>query len=246
MWPSPVLPASSQQGSGAGRPEEYDESRDSPTRRLAVTARLDAFTFAGPAGRLEGLWKAAEGARAGSAVFAHPHPLYGGTLHSKVVFRAARCLSQAGYGVLRFNFRGVGLSEGKFDSGRGEVDDFHGALDEAERRGGTPIVAGGFSFGSAAALRAIPGDSRVCAFIGVGIPLASESPETLPLPRVPALFVVGSGDIHGPPALLRAWVGDVGRIVEIRDADHFLEGRLDELERAISAFLRELGTAAAR
>jgi alpha/beta superfamily hydrolase len=227
-------------GSGAGRPEEYDEIRDSPTRRRSVSGRLEAFTFPGPAGSLEGLWKDAEGPRVGSAVFAHPHPVHGGTLHNKVVFRAARCLSRAGYGVLRFNFRGVGLSEGAFDSGRGEADDFRAAVDEAERRGGATIVAGGFSFGSAAGLRAIEGDSRVRAFVGVGVPLASVHGSALPLPRVPALFVVGSEDVYGPPALLRAWAGDVGKIVEIRGADHFLEGRLDELEGVIAAFLAEI------
>jgi alpha/beta superfamily hydrolase len=211
-----------------------------------VTGRLDAFTFAGPAGRLEGLWKEAEGPRAGSAVVAHPHPVHGGTLHNKVVFRIARCLSRAGYGVLRFNFRGVGLSDGIFDSGAGEVDDFRAAVDEAERRGGTMIVAGGFSFGSAAALRAIPGDPRIRALIGVGVPLASVHGESLPLPAVPALFVVGSEDVYGPPALLRAWAGDVGKIVEIRGADHFLDGRLDELERVVSEFLAELAMAAKR
>ncbi len=207
--------------------------------------RLDAFTFAGPAGRLEGLWKEAEGPRAGSAVFAHPHPVYGGTLHNKVVFRMARCLSRGSYGVLRFNFRGVGLSEGIFDSGAGEVEDFRAAVGEAERRGGTPIVAGGFSFGSAAALRAIVGDSRIRAFIGVGVPLVSVHRDSLPLPAVPALFVVGSEDVYGPPALLRAWAGDVGKIVEIRVADHFLEGRLDELERVVSEFLAEHAAAGA-
>jgi alpha/beta superfamily hydrolase len=245
MWLSPVPPASSEYGGGAvGRPEEYDENPDSPTRR-GVTGRLDAFVFRGPAGKLEGLWKDAESPRAGSAVFGHPHPVHGGTLHNKVVFRVARCLARAGYGVLRFNFRGVELSEGTFDSGRGEVEDFRAALDEAERRGGAPIVAGGFSFGSAAGLRAIEGDSRVRAFIGVGVPVASVSAGPLPLPRVPALFVVGSEDVYGPPALLTAWAGDVGRIVEIPGADHFLEGRLDELEAAISTFLGKLGTAVA-
>ena len=205
-----------------------------------MTARLDAFTFPGPAGRLEGLWKDAEGVRAGSAVFAHPHPVHGGTLHNKVVFRAARCLSRAGYGVLRFNFRGVGLSGGRFDDGRGEVEDFRAALDEAERRGGAPIVAGGFSFGSAAALSPIGGDPRVRAVIGIGIPLASEHGRALPLPNVPALFVVGSEDVFGPPELLRQWAGGVGTIVEIRGADHFLDGRLGELEPVIAQFLEKL------
>jgi alpha/beta superfamily hydrolase len=243
MWPSPVPPASSARRGSAGRPEEYDENPDSPTRR-GVTGRLQAFVFPGPAGKLEGLWKDAEGPRAGSAVFGHPHPLHGGTLRNKVVFRAARCLSRAGYGVLRFNFRGVGLSGGAFDSGRGEAEDFRAALDEVERRDGAPVVAGGFSFGAAAGLRAIDGDSRIRAFIGVGVPLASVPADSLPLPRVPALFVVGSDDVYGPPALLRAWARNVGRIVEIPGADHFLEGRLDELEGIISTFLGELRAAA--
>ena len=207
-----------------------------------MSGHLRAFLFRGPAGNLEGLWKEPEGPRAGSAVFAHPHPLQRGTLHNKVVFRAARCLAQTGYGVLRFNFRGVGLSQGQFDSGRGESDDFRAALDEAERLGGLPIVAGGFSFGSAAALRAIPEDSRIAALIGIGVPLASTPPESLPLPQVPALFVVGSEDVYGPPAMLRKWAGGSARIVEIPGADHFLEGKLGELEKAMAAFLDEIQT----
>jgi hypothetical protein len=205
-----------------------------------VTGRLHALFFPGPSGRIEALWKDPEGDPAGSAVFAHPHPLHGGTLHNKVVFRAARALSRAGYGVLRFNFRGVGLSEGKFDSGRGETDDYRAALDEAERLGGRPIVAGGFSFGAAVGLRAIEGDERILAFIGVGVPLASESGSDLPQPKVPALFIVGGNDTFGPPAMLSQWAGDVGRIVEVPGADHFFEGKLDDLEKAIAGFLAEL------
>ncbi|HEY6066604.1 MAG TPA: alpha/beta fold hydrolase [Thermoanaerobaculia bacterium] len=205
-----------------------------------MTGRLREFFFAGPAGRLEALWKDPEGDPAGSAVFAHPHPLHGGTLHNKVVFRAARALSRNGYGVLRFNFRGVGLSGGTFDSGRGETEDYRAALDEAERRGGRPIVAGGFSFGAAVGLTAIEGDERILAFIGAGVPLASEGGSDLPRPKVPALFVVGGNDTFGPPAMLSQWAGDVGRIVEVPGADHFFAGKLDELEEAIVRFLAEL------
>jgi alpha/beta superfamily hydrolase len=205
-----------------------------------VTGRLRAFSFPGPAGSLEALWKEPGGAPAGSAVFAHPHPLHGGTLHNKVVFRASRALARAGYGVLRFNFRGVGLSEGQFAAGKAETDDFRAAMDESERRGGRPIVAGGFSFGAAVGLRAIEGDERVRAFVGVGVPLASEYASDLPRPRVPALFVVGSNDVFGPPGMLREWAGGVGRIVQVPGADHFLDGRLDELEKAIAGFLAEL------
>src|ERR1700687_3582804 len=104
---------------------------------------LKNVTFPGPAGSLEGLWKDAEGTRRGGAVFAHTHPLHGGTLHSKVVYRAARALTRAGWGTLRFNFRGVGVSEGTYDSGRGETDDFRAALAQAQARAGTPASLNG-------------------------------------------------------------------------------------------------------
>jgi uncharacterized protein len=204
------------------------------------TVQLTAFTFPGPAGALEGLWKDGASPARGSAVFAHPHPLHGGTLHNKVVFRAARALVDSGLGTLRFNFRGAGVSAGTHDAGRGETEDFRAATDEAERRGGLPIVAGGFSFGSAVALRAIAGDSRVAAYVGVGLPLATESGAEVPRPSVPALFVVGEQDTFGPPRLLREFVRGSGQVVEIPGADHFFGEALDELERTIASFLARL------
>jgi alpha/beta superfamily hydrolase len=192
----------------------------------------------GPSGRLEGLWKEARGGQRGSAVFAHPHPLHGGTLHNKVVYRAAQALTAAGWETLRFNFRGVGLSEGSHDDGRGEVEDFQAALAEAENHGGLPIVAGGFSFGAAVAWRAVENDARIAAFVGVGLPVAA----TRNLPRhpvrVPSLFVVGENDVFGPPGTLREFLGHTenARIVEVPSADHFFEGRLTELEAAVHQF----------
>jgi hypothetical protein len=205
-----------------------------------MATKLKTVSFPGPAGKLEGLWKEASGRTLGSAVFAHPHPLHGGTLHNKVVYRASQALSSAGYGALRFNFRGVGLSEGRYDGGRGETDDFRAALDEAERRGGLPIVAGGFSFGSAAALRAIAGDGRVRAVIAAGLPLAVDEAAGLPRPGVPALFVTGERDTFGPPGLLEEFAGGAGKIVIIRGADHFFEGKLLQFEDAIARFLSTL------
>jgi hypothetical protein len=211
-----------------------------------VSGRLTAVEFSGPAGPLEGLWKEPAGSPIGSAVFAHPHPLHGGTLHNKVVYRAARALATAGYRTLRFNFRSVGLSAGTHDSGRGETADFRAALDEAEREAGLPIVAGGFSFGSAVALKATVGDPRVRAFLGVGLAVATESGRSLPRPEAPALFVVGEHDPFGPPEQLREFVGGRGQVVVIRGADHFFDGKLDALEEALRSFLEALPKSGAR
>ncbi len=205
---------------------------------------LATVTFPGPEGRLEGLWKETAGPRLGSAVFAHPHPLHGGTLHNKIVYRATRALTAAGYATLRFNFRGVGLSAGRYDAGVGEALDFAAAQREAERRGGLPQVAGGFSFGSAVALRAIAGDRRVAAYVGVGLPVGKGSRHDLPRPEVPALFVVGERDAFGPPEELRRWLDGAGRIVEVPGADHFLSGSLNRLEEAMADFLAGLARGA--
>ena len=201
---------------------------------------VKSFTFRGPAGALEGLWKEGAAPRRGSAVFAHPHPLHGGTLHNKVVYRAAQSLARAGYDTLRFNFRGVGVSDGRHDAGAGEVEDFRAALDEADRAAGRPIVAGGFSFGSAVALKAGVADPRVAAFVIVGLPLASESGRGVPRPEVPSLFVVGENDGFGPPAELERFLGGRHAMVVVPGADHFFEGRLERLEAAIDGFLAGL------
>ena len=222
-------------------PEGYDETRISPTRGgIETVGQLQSLMLRGPAGPIEALWKEPSSPRAGSAVFAHPHPLYGGTLHSRVVYRAAQALTRSGYGTLRFNFRGVGSSAGTHDGGRGETDDFRAALAEAERIGGLPIVAGGFSFGSAVALRAIAGDSRVAAYVGIALPLATSSGDGVPAPTVPALFVVGSRDTLAPPDRVRSFAEGRGELVEIEGADHFFEGQLPALEAAIEGFLARI------
>lgn len=202
--------------------------------------------FQGPAGPLEGLWKEAVGEHRGSAVFAHPHPAHGGALHNKVVYRAVRALARSGYDTLRFNFRGVGLSEGRYDEGRGEVEDFLAAMAEAERAEGLPMVAGGFSFGAAVASKAAAGDPRVEAFVLVGLPLATESGGGVPLPEAPALFVTGERDTFGPPAEVERFLGGRHRLVVIPGADHFFEGKLEQLGEAIEGFLAELPQPASR
>lgn len=205
-----------------------------------MPGRLHSTLFEGPAGKLEGLWKEPETPRPGSAVFAHPHPLHGGTMHNKVVYRAVAALTRSGLATLRFNFRGVGLSEGRYDAGRGEVEDFRAALDEAERTHGLPIVAGGFSFGAAIALRAIVQDSRVSAFLGIGLPVATESGRILPRPSVPALFVVGERDTHGPPAELERFLSGTASVSVVAGAGHFFEGSLEALGETLTDFLKTL------
>lgn len=205
-----------------------------------MSATLRSTLFPGPAGRLEGLWKGPVEPRRGAAVVAHPHPLHGGTQHNKVVYRAAQALTRAGYATLRFNFRGVGVSEGRHDSGRGEVGDYRAALDEAQRSEGLPIVAAGFSFGAAMALKAIPGDTRIEACIALGLPLATESGRGVARPSVPALLVVGEKDAFGPPEELACFLGGTGRLVVVPGADHFFEGALESVGEAILEFLAGL------
>jgi len=126
--------------------------------------------LAGPAGRLEALlWTSSVSDPKFVALVCHPHPLYGGTMHNKVVFQTAKALHQRGAAVLRFNFRGVEQSEGVHDYGKGEQDDVRSAIDYlAVEFPGRPILVAGFSFGSSVGLRAGCGDPRVMQLIGVG------------------------------------------------------------------------------
>lgn len=211
-----------------------------PEARVEVSVRLHSISFPGPAGSLEGLWKEASGERRGSAVFAHPHPLHGGTMHNKVVYRAVQALARSGFATLRFNFRGVGTSEGRYDAGRGEVEDFRAAMDEAVRKGGLPLVAGGFSFGSAVGLKASAQDPRVAAFIALGLPLATESGRLVPRPGVPALYVVGECDAFGPPEDLERFVAGTGTVVVVPGAGHFFEDNLEALGGVVEEFLSAL------
>src|SRR5579863_10283410 len=131
----------------------------SPLHSSGLTLMTEVFHrklfLAGPAGRLEALmWTAPAGGPAFVAVVCHPHPLYGGTMHNKVVFQAAKRLHDFGVPVLRFNFRGAGLSEGAHENGRGEQEDVRAALDYlAGEFPGRPILLAGFSFGSSVGLR---------------------------------------------------------------------------------------------
>jgi uncharacterized protein len=207
----------------------------------------------GPAGRLEALLNSGSEQATHAAVVCHPHPLFGGTMHNKVVFHTMKALNSFGFPVLRFNFRGTGLSEGEHDHGIGEVEDVRAALDWMDAEFHLPLVFAGFSFGAAVGLRATCSDERVRALIGVGVPVAPVAADT-EQPRVytfeflrdctkPKLFVSGARDQFGPRAKLETLVASVPepkKLVIVEGADHFFEGRLRELRDAIESWGREV------
>lgn len=205
----------------------------------------------GPAGRLEALLNAGAANATHAALVCHPHPLFGGTLHNKVVFHTMKAFNSFGFPVLRFNFRGAGLSQGEHDQGNGEVDDVRTALDWLEAEFHLPMLFAGFSFGAAVGLRAACADSRVRAAVGVGTPVvpvaeATEEPRVYSLDVLadctkPKLFVSGARDKFGPKAKLEALVAGLPepkKLVLIEGADHFFEGRLRELREAIETWLK--------
>ena len=168
-----------------------------------VPQGLGSFFLNGPAGRLEALLNAGSPTATHAALVCHPHPLFGGTVHNKVVYRAMKALNEFGFPALRFNFRGAGLSEGRHDQGRGEVDDVRAALDWLDNEFHLPIMFCGFSFGAATGLRAAWNhDARVVGLISLGTPVAVEGRaynyDFLHDCTKPKLFVSGSKDSTVP------------------------------------------------
>ena len=198
----------------------------------------------GPAGRLEAiLWKpVAQQQPRLAALVCHPHPLFGGTMHNKVVYQAAKTLDALGLPVLRFNFRGAGLSEGAHDRGRGEQGDVKAAVDFlAEEFPGAPLLLAGFSFGCWVGLRVGCADERVQELIGMGTPVNSSDFSYLLGCEKPKLFVHGANDEHGALGKLEALVKSLpgeNRLVVIREADHFFVGKLDHVDGAIRNWVR--------
>ena len=219
---------------------------------IASNPSIRSLFLDGPAGRLEALLNAGAENATHAALVCHPHPLFGGTLHNKVVFHTMKALNSFGFPVLRFNFRGAGLSQGEHDQGNGEVEDVRTALDWLDAEYHLPLVFAGFSFGAAVGLRAACADARVRVAIGVGAPVvpvaeATEEPRVYALDFLqqcakPKLFVSGARDQFGPRAKLEALVASLPepkKLVLIEGADHFFEGRLRELREAIELWVRE-------
>ncbi len=199
-----------------------------------------------PQGHLEGILKPEEdGSHPQYAgLICHPHPLYGGTMHNKVVFKVAQTLQTLNIPTLRFNFRGVGHSTGTYDEGRGEMDDVRYSLEFLSRHyPSVPVILAGFSFGSYVGLRVAAIDDRVQAMIGLGVPARMFEHETLVGCHKPKLFIHGTKDELAPYDLAQQWFEQVPApksMVAVPKADHFFLDRLDEVQAIIIGFVRTL------
>ncbi len=166
---------------------------------MSSTHESKNFFLQGPAGKLEAvLWTPPAAAPGMAALVCHPHPVFGGTMHNKVVFQAAKALDSLGIAVLRFNFRGAGLSEGVHDKGRGEIHDVRAALEFLATQFPTVrLLVAGFSFGCWVGMRAGCEDARVEKLIAIGAPVNNSDFAYLGKCAKPKLFVHGSNDEHG-------------------------------------------------
>jgi uncharacterized protein len=236
--------------------EGYQRSASADCDRVicdvdAHNSSIRSLFLKGTAGRLEALLNAGGPNALYCALICHPHPLFGGTLHNKVVFHTMKALNSFGFPALRFNFRGAGLSHGEHDEGNGEVEDVCTALDWLNAEFHLPIIFAGFSFGAAIGLRAAAPDPRVKALIGVGTPVspvaaAAETPRVYQYDFLrdctkPKLFVSGARDQFGPRTQLEELVASVPepkKLVLIEGGDHFFEGRLRELREAIENWVK--------
>jgi alpha/beta superfamily hydrolase len=197
----------------------------------------------GPGGRLEALLNGGLPDARYAALVCHPHPLFGGTMHNKVVYHAMKTFQSFGLPVLRFNFRGAGLSEGTHDKGHGEQDDVRAALDWLQREYNLPILFAGFSFGSSVGLRTCCGDPRVRGLAALGLPVNAGGREYhyryLAGCVQPKLFISGAQDEFGPQAEVEAVVAAAAppaELVFVDGADHFFAGKLEAMQRALSAW----------
>jgi len=194
--------------------------------------RIETLFLSGPAGNLECLLEEPDEAPVESALVCHPHPQHGGTMHNKVVYRLARGLRKSGCVVLRFNYRGVNLSEGKYDFGIGETEDARACLRELQSRyPDLPLLASGFSFGSRVALRLTSQEPAVRRVIAVGYPVT-----------VPKYFVQSTQDVFGPRHDLEAFfktLPEPKHLDWVSASDHFFRDALEAYEEVIERIGRE-------
>lgn len=200
--------------------------------------RIESFFVAGPAGNLEAILEEPEtGESEEAALVCHPHPQHGGTMHNKVVYRIARGLRKSRCAVLRFNYRGVNLSEGEYQGGVGETEDAHAALEELHRRyPELPLLAAGFSFGSKIVLGLAMRNSLIRRVIAAGFPAKQPGREFAYEVTVPKYFVQSTRDEFGPRAEFTAFYASLTEpkhLDWVEAGDHFFAGALDSFETVI-------------
>jgi hypothetical protein len=194
-------------------------------------------------GHLEALLKEPDGRPRGAAVVCHPHPLFGGTMHTKAVYRTAQAMNEVGLVALRFNFRGVGASTGSYDEGLGEQEDVRASIDWLEvRYPGVPLIVAGFSFGSKVGLSVGAEDDRVVALVGLGLPVDRDERYDfgfLAAAGKPVLVVQGENDEFGSGERIASVASELGShvtLVRVPGADHYFSDRLDELRAAVRGY----------
>ncbi len=209
-----------------------------------MTRRIQSHEIAGPAGRLEALLEEPHDREPWcAAVVCHPHPQFGGTLHNKVVYRLARGLRRAGIVALRFNYRGVGRSQGKYANLEGEIEDARAALEWLRARyPALPYALSGFSFGARVITRLGCETGGARFLLAAGFPTSMGGMEYLERCAAAKIFVQSTHDQYGPRAELEAaftrWAAPK-RIVWIEAADHFFTGGLEALEDCVAAVAAE-------
>lgn len=205
-------------------------------------SELRRLWIPGPAGRLEAVLRASCPAH-GTVVVAHPHPVHGGTMHNPVVFHADRELHRAGYTTLRFNFRGVGQSEGSYDDAKGEIDDVAAAASWLRGMAGGPMILVGFSFGAYCVSRYAVLDPSVRALVCIGLPLAAYSFAHLADFHRPYAVVQGSLDEYGTPdelAPLLAGTQPAGALHVLEGTPHLFPERAREAGHRVVRAVAEL------
>ncbi len=210
-----------------------------------MTRRIESCEIAGPAGKLEALLEEPEeGEPRFAALVCHPHPQHGGTMHNKVVYRIARGLRKTGGVVLRFNYRGVNLSEGTYAEGVGELEDARVCLSFLrERYPELPFVVAGFSFGSRIALQLAGQVPEMARAIAVGFPTKYPDQGYLEPCSVPRTFIHSTIDVHGPKVDLEALVATLSgapTLEFVASRDHFFVDALDGFEAAVERAGRQI------
>lgn len=200
-----------------------------------------SITLAGPAGTLEALTSCPpHGGMSATAVILHPHPLYGGTMHNKVVHTLARAFGELGIASVRFNFRGVGSSAGAFAHGEGETEDALAVIAWLrQQRPGTPVWLAGFSFGAYVALRAAA-SAQVSGLITVAPAVHLYDFSTFALPHCPWLLIQGEADEVVPVEKVRGWLSGITvqpQTLFLPGVSHFFHGHLTELKSALLDFV---------